>query len=513
MSARVRTRHGEVTAELAWSGSGSRSEITPAVGRTVHLPPPQRLVFTGEWSGKTSQCTWRAIKRENGKMATIPKRADEELWYLQIVKNFMLPRDEDLVAQPSTGAGELTNLGIGPEKKKQRTSAAVNIAPKKTDSSKSQSSKAKKGEKKPVLSAWAEPTTVFNDDLPPSPSRASTMEQQEGTKSVETEPEGTNAVETVAEKVVDPETAVVDVTLPKSPEVVARDPEKGKSVPEDPVITVPTSATTSASVHVVRSPSGDQGFFPHNEEDSLIRMEETPRDYYYRSYSDKKASEIHTSVWKQKKGDTFSDWQVCRDWLQGTFPPVEVKFQEDHSHDQSYHAYLEEVASFTSTTHRIVREWRKEARVALLRAKLETEQAKFESDRKTEEWSAAGWKRKVEAETALLSEERKRCREICEKDNNEKMGLRNAINNLKEEIEKLKKQDAEIEKLKKEKADAEAACDEARSHRERSEHREVRTCATLAHKDKEIDELTSLLFEQEQIKVELESVKKDLQLE
>ncbi|KAJ0681076.1 putative cytochrome b5-like heme/steroid binding domain, cytochrome b5, heme-binding protein [Helianthus annuus] len=26
---------GEVTAELAWSGSGSRSEITPAVGRTV----------------------------------------------------------------------------------------------------------------------------------------------------------------------------------------------------------------------------------------------------------------------------------------------------------------------------------------------------------------------------------------------------------------------------------------------------------------------------------------------
>ncbi|MFS8001651.1 hypothetical protein Hanom_Chr13g01192841 [Helianthus anomalus] len=40
MSPMVRTRHGEVTAELAWSGNGSRSEITPAVGRTVHLPPP-----------------------------------------------------------------------------------------------------------------------------------------------------------------------------------------------------------------------------------------------------------------------------------------------------------------------------------------------------------------------------------------------------------------------------------------------------------------------------------------
>ncbi|MFS7949828.1 hypothetical protein Hanom_Chr06g00576171 [Helianthus anomalus] len=44
MSPRVRTRHGEVTAELAWSGSGSRSEITPAVGRTVHLPPPPPLI-------------------------------------------------------------------------------------------------------------------------------------------------------------------------------------------------------------------------------------------------------------------------------------------------------------------------------------------------------------------------------------------------------------------------------------------------------------------------------------
>ncbi|MFS7906916.1 hypothetical protein Hanom_Chr01g00064881 [Helianthus anomalus] len=39
MSPRVRTRHGEFTAELAWSGSGSWNGITPAVGRTVHYPP------------------------------------------------------------------------------------------------------------------------------------------------------------------------------------------------------------------------------------------------------------------------------------------------------------------------------------------------------------------------------------------------------------------------------------------------------------------------------------------
>ncbi|KAF5822223.1 hypothetical protein HanRHA438_Chr01g0024471 [Helianthus annuus] len=269
-----------------------------------------------------------------------------------------------------------------------------------------------------------------------------------------------------------------------------------------------------------------KAFLPHDEEDSPIRPEETPGDYYYRSYSEKKASEIHAPVWKLKKGNTFSDWQVCRDWLQRTFPPAKVKFQEECSNDQSYHAYLEEAASFTSTKHRIVHEWRsmhkewaafeaskkeaskEEARIALLRAKLEADQAKFENEQKTEEWSAAGWKRKAEADTALLSEEHKRWREICEKDNNEKMGLRNGLNNLKAEIEKLKKENEEIEKLKQEKAEAEAARDEARSHRERSEQREVHTCATLALKNKEIYELTSLLSDREQIKAELESAKK-----
>ncbi|MFS7919778.1 hypothetical protein Hanom_Chr03g00216681 [Helianthus anomalus] len=59
---------------------------------------------------------------------------------------------------------------------------------------------------------------------------------------------------------------------------------------------------------------------------------------------------------------------------------------------------------------------KEEARISLLRAKLEADQAKFESEQKTEEWSTVGWKRKVEAEAALLSEERKRLREICEKE-------------------------------------------------------------------------------------------------
>ncbi|MFS7981361.1 putative transcription factor C3H family [Helianthus anomalus] len=376
---------------------------------------------------------------------------------------------------------------------------------------------------RPVPSARAEPLSVFNDDLPPSPPRVSIREQLEGTKTAETEVEKAVEVkkpvevELELEKTMEVETVDVSATKPKSPEVVAHGPGKGKSILEEgvPVITVSSSAANSAPPRddIEENPVNvDERFIAQDEENSPIRLDETLEDYYYRTYSEKRASEIHAP---------FSDWQIYRDWLQGIFPPAEVKFQKERSHDHTYRSYLEETASSTSTTHRIVRELRnmhkewdafeaskkevaeEKAKVAALRAKLDADQAEFESEQKTEEWSAAGWKRKAESEAALLSEERKRWREICDKDNNEKMVLRNNINNLK----------AEIEKLKKERAEAEAARDEARSHREMCEQREVQTCATLALRNKEIEELTSLLSDQEQTKAELESVKKDLQLE
>ncbi|KAM0030705.1 hypothetical protein Hdeb2414_s0017g00500091 [Helianthus debilis subsp. tardiflorus] len=49
-----------------------------------------------------------AFEREGGKMATIPKKVDEEILYLRIVKNFVLPREADLAAQPAAGAGNFS---------------------------------------------------------------------------------------------------------------------------------------------------------------------------------------------------------------------------------------------------------------------------------------------------------------------------------------------------------------------------------------------------------------------
>ncbi|KAM0043086.1 hypothetical protein Hdeb2414_s0010g00337121 [Helianthus debilis subsp. tardiflorus] len=46
-----------------------------------------------------------AFEREGGKMTTIAKKPEEKLWYHRIVRNFVLPRDDDLSAQPASGTG------------------------------------------------------------------------------------------------------------------------------------------------------------------------------------------------------------------------------------------------------------------------------------------------------------------------------------------------------------------------------------------------------------------------
>ncbi|KAJ0575917.1 hypothetical protein HanPSC8_Chr05g0195011 [Helianthus annuus] len=255
-----------------------------------------------------------------------------------------------------------------------------------------------------------EPSSMVDEKLPPSPPRAPVNEPLGSAEVPENDaekvagaenPEVEKSADAVfdAEKITSPEVVDVGASRPQTPELAAQDTDNVEKVSAE-----------------------DQGSFFDADKNFPIRPDETLGDYYYRTYSEKDASEIYSPVWNLKKGDAFSDWRVCRDWLKGTFPPGEIKFQEGRLHDQTYHAYLEGAASYTSTTHRIVREWHSmhkewaafkaskkkaaevEARAAQLRAKLEADQAKFENDRKTKEWSVAGWKRKAEAEAALLSE-------------------------------------------------------------------------------------------------------------
>ncbi|KAJ0585517.1 hypothetical protein HanHA89_Chr05g0201231 [Helianthus annuus] len=85
MSPRVRIRHGEVTAELTWSGSGSRSEITPAVGRTVHYPPPP---YRATGNAPHSYATTQKIFGINNKIRKTKILTSEgtKIFWLKLVK-------------------------------------------------------------------------------------------------------------------------------------------------------------------------------------------------------------------------------------------------------------------------------------------------------------------------------------------------------------------------------------------------------------------------------------------
>ncbi|MFS8018855.1 hypothetical protein Hanom_Chr15g01396961 [Helianthus anomalus] len=119
--------------------------------------------------------------------------------------------------------------------------------------------------------------------------------------------------------------------------------------------------------------------------------------------------------------DTFLEFAPCRDWAR--------------THDALYHAYVVGEANTPATNHQIVREWRtmvkersewEKYRKRLVRqvkdfekAKVAfaEEKAKFESDRKSEEWGREGLRGKLRDAEDLLAKERAEWKKICEKDN------------------------------------------------------------------------------------------------
>ncbi|MFS7966203.1 hypothetical protein Hanom_Chr09g00771091 [Helianthus anomalus] len=54
-------------------------------------------------------------------------------------------------------------------------------------------------------------------------------------------------------------------------------------------------------------------------EPSPIRPEDILGDIYYKSCDESRTNDIHTPIWKIRHGDTFADFQPCREWFMRAF--------------------------------------------------------------------------------------------------------------------------------------------------------------------------------------------------
>ncbi|KAM0007355.1 hypothetical protein Hdeb2414_s0143g00812171 [Helianthus debilis subsp. tardiflorus] len=158
------------------------------------------------------------------------------------------------------------------------------------------------------------PSSVVNEELLPSPTRVPVNEPLGSAEAPKNEAEKTVGAENTevkkptdvavdVGKITSPEVVDVGAGRPQTPELAAQDAKKGKSAQEIPITTSPFAASSFMPENIEKN----QGSFIRSNENSPIRPNETPRDYYYRCYTEKQADEVHISVWKLKKGDTFSN--------------------------------------------------------------------------------------------------------------------------------------------------------------------------------------------------------------
>ncbi|KAJ0717878.1 hypothetical protein HanRHA438_Chr08g0332491 [Helianthus annuus] len=115
-----------------------------------------------------------------------------------------------------------------------------------------------------------------------------------------------------AENISSSEAVDVGAGNPQTPEFVAQDSGKGKTTQEIPVTMSPSAASGYMPENIEKVSAEDRDSFSDVDINFPIRPDETLGDYYYRTYSEKNASEIHVPVWNLKKDDTFSDWRMPR---------------------------------------------------------------------------------------------------------------------------------------------------------------------------------------------------------
>ncbi|KAJ0450138.1 hypothetical protein HanRHA438_Chr15g0690351 [Helianthus annuus] len=203
-----------------------------------------------------------------------------------------------------------------------------------------------------------------------------------------------------------------------------------------------------------------------------------------------------------------------------SFTPAEVNRQRAKPHEMLYRTFILEEANARAANHQIVREWRtmvreradwegyrerslkRIAEFEKSKAALDEERAKFEADKKAEEWGREGLQKKLHNVEEQLAKEKVEFKRICAQDNERAYAARQKIVDLEAKVADLtsKVEEAHGEKTAKQQMEVELS--EAKvqlSSKDRDLHA----------KDVEIAELKRRLNEQidrcESLEIDLEA--------
>ncbi|MFS8023746.1 hypothetical protein Hanom_Chr16g01455151 [Helianthus anomalus] len=147
-----------------------------------------------------------------------------------------------------------------------------------------------------------------------------------------------------------------------------------------------------------------------------IGPKDTLGDIYNKTYTEEAHGNApQQASWCLKQKDTFLEFGPCHDWFLNSFPPDEINGQRARTHNGLYHAFVVGEANTRAANHQIVPEWRTMVKewgdwekyrervvrqvkeFEKMKAAFAEEKAKFESDKKSEEWGREGLKGKLRA--------------------------------------------------------------------------------------------------------------------
>ncbi|KAJ0512316.1 hypothetical protein HanHA300_Chr10g0344841 [Helianthus annuus] len=288
-----------------------------------------------------------------------------------------------------------------------------------------------------------------------------------------------------------------------------------KPPPAAPIV---TSKGLGRYVSSGASSGGAGGYNPN-----VIGAKDTVGDIYYKTYTEEERGDApHQAPWSLRQKDTFVEFGPSRDWYLNQFTPGEVNRQKAKPHEMLYRTYILAEANARSANHQIVREWRTMVRERAdweayrervlkrvgefekAKATFDEERAKFEADRKAEEWGREGLQKKLHNVEEQLAKEKAEFKRICAQDNERTYALRQKIVGLEATVADLtsKVEEAQGEKTAKQQMEVELT--EAKvqlSNKDKDLHA----------KDVEIAELKRRLNEQidrcESLEIDLEAEK------